>query len=144
MFQQIHRLFSFENLLILLLCLAVGVQIIVITYNNFSGYYVLESVQHFFLRLLRGTTLSLLFSFFLAYPDLFVIQYLNKTCPWGRKIVQRIVFQFFYSIILAVIVSFMFTLFANSIKTYERDLSNVLLNNALIFFSGKYFCNGNT
>jgi sensor histidine kinase YesM len=132
-FRQIHRLFSFKKLLVLLFCLSVGIQIIVITYNNYSGYYVLESMQHFFLRLLRGTLLSLLFSFFIAYTDLFMIQYLNKICPWGRKIVQRVAFQFVASIVLAVIISFIFTLFAHSLKAYERDLSNVLLNNALIF-----------
>lgn len=132
-FRQIHRLFSFKKLLILLFCLSVGVQIIVISYNNYSGYYVLDGVQHFFLRLLRGTSLSLMASFLIAYPDLFMIQYLNRTCPWGRKIVQRVVFQLFYSIILAVLVSLLFTLFAHAIKAYERDLSNVLLNNALIF-----------
>ncbi len=132
-FQQIHRLFSFKKLLILLLFLSVAVQIIVISYNNYSGYYVLGSVQHFFLRLLRGTILSLLASFFIAYPDLFMIQYLNKTCPWGRKIVQRVAIQFVFSIILAVTVSILFTLFAHSIKAYERDLVNVLVNNALIF-----------
>ena len=132
-FRQIHRLFSFKKLLILLISLSVGIQIIVIVYNHFSGYYVLENVQHFFLRLLRGTSLSLLASFFIAYPDLFMIQYLNKSCPWSRKIIQRITFQFFFAIILAVLISILFTLFAHSIKAYERDIMNVLVNNALIF-----------
>ncbi len=132
-FQQIHHFFSFKKLLILLFCLSVCIQIIVISYNHLSGYYILENVQHFLLRLMRGTVLSLLASFLIAYPDLFMIQYLNKTCPWGRKIVQRISFQLVFSIILAVIVSILFTLFAHSINAYERDLVNVLVNNALIF-----------
>ena len=117
----------------LLITLSVGVQIIVINYNNLSGYYVLEGVQHFFLRLLRGTLLSLLASFFIAYPDLFMIQYLNRICPWGKKVIRRVTLQLIFAVVLAIIISTLITLFANSLKTYTEDLMNVLINNALIY-----------
>ena len=117
----------------MLFSLSVCVQIIVISYNHLSGYYVLDSVQHFFLRLLRGTLLSLLASFFIAYPDLLMIQFLNKICPWGKKLIQRIILQLAFAIVLAVVISILITLFANFIKAYTEDLVEVLIYNALIY-----------
>lgn len=133
LFHKIHRLLSFKNLLLLLLTIAIGVQVIVISYNNYSGYYELQNWQHFFLRLLRGSLLGLLAGFLLAYPDLFMIRFLNKTCPWGKKVFQRILFQFIFALVLAVVISMLVTLFANFLKAYTEGLKNVLINNALIY-----------
>jgi len=132
-FKQIHRLFSFKKLLILLLTLSVGVEIIVISYNNYSGFYELDSFRHFILRLLRGSFFSLLASFLIAYPDLFIIRFLNKTFPWGKKVAQRIILQLAFAILVAVIISILVTLFANFIKAYTEDLRLVLFYNALIY-----------
>jgi sensor histidine kinase YesM len=117
----------------MLLSVAVGVQIIVISYNNYSGYYELQSWQHFIVRFLRGTLMSLLAGFLIAYPDLFMIQFLNKISPWGKKVIQRIFLQFLFAIILGVCISTIVTLFANFVQAYTEDLTNVLINNALIY-----------
>jgi sensor histidine kinase YesM len=132
-FNQIHKFFSFSRLLKFILGLAIVVQVIVITYNHFSGYYVLDSFQHFLLRLLRGSLLSVLAGFFIAYPDLYIIRYLNKITPWGKQTLRRIVIQIGTSVIIAVVISMLITLFANWIKAYREDLGSVLLNNALIY-----------
>jgi two-component system LytT family sensor kinase len=133
-FQQIHRLFSFKKLLILLLSLSVGIQIIIITYNNLSGYYVLDGVQHFFQRLLRGTLLSLLSSFLITYPDLFIIQYLNRNYPWGKSILKRIPAQLGFTVLVAALIAVLITALANWIKAYtDDDISKVFITNILIY-----------
>lgn len=132
-FRQIHSYFSFRRLLTLLLALAIGIQLIVISYNHFTGYYVLQGVEHFFLRMLRGSLLSLLAGFLVTYPDLFLIRYLNKKYPWGSAVPLRIALQLGFAVAVAVTVSLMVTLFANFLKPYTEDLGNVLFSNAMIY-----------
>ena len=72
-FKQVNNFFPFNRLLKFLIGLAIGVQIIVILYNHFNGYYILDGYFHFFMRLFRGSLLSLFAGFLIAYPDLFVI-----------------------------------------------------------------------
>ena len=134
MFLKINKeLISYKQLFWLLIILVFAIQINVITYNHFSGYYVLKSFQHFLIRLLRGCALSLIASFFIAYADLIVIQILKSKAPWETKALKRIVIEFSFTLIIAVVFSVCFTLFANSLSPYLHKLSNVLLNNALIF-----------
>lgn len=132
-FNKIHHLFPFKRLLKFILGLAIGIQIIIISYNHLSGYYILDGYMHFFMRLLRGSLLSLLAGFLIAYPDLFFIQYLNKKFPWGRNLFKRISLQICFAIVIAVIISVCITLFANWIKAYTENLRSVLINNALIY-----------
>lgn len=127
------ELISYKQLIWLLIILALIIQINVITYNHFSGYYVLKDFQHFLLRLLRGCVLSLIASFFIAYSDLIVIQFLKSKAPWETKALIRIVIEFSFTLIIAILFSVCFTLFANTLSPYSHKLSNVLLNNALIF-----------
>lgn len=134
MFFKIDReLISYKQLLRLLVVLVVIIQINVITYNHFSGYFVLNNFQHFILRMVRGCVLSLLASFFVAYSDLVVIQFLKSRAPWESKAFIRVVIEFSLSLFIAVLFSVCFTLFANTLSPYSHNLSNVLLNNALIF-----------
>ncbi len=131
--RQIHALFSFRRLLLLILSLAVSVQLIVIIYNHFSGYYVLDDLQHFVFRLLRGITYSVLAGFLISYPDLFFIHFLNRVASWGKKTVKRVVLQVLFSAGLAILISTLITLLAHTVSAYTEDIFNVLLNNALIY-----------
>ncbi|QIA07452.1 sensor histidine kinase [Draconibacterium halophilum] len=131
--QKIHRFFSFKRLFVFLLIFVIGIQLIVISYNHYSGYYSLDGLEHFLIRMFRGTLLSLIAGFLIAYPDLFVIYHLNKKFPWGRKIIPRITIELIAALSIAVIISIVVTMFAHSMKPYKHELSNVLFNNALIY-----------
>lgn len=132
-FRKIHQFYSFRKLIKLLLFLVIGVQLIVISYNHFSGYYILDGYEHFFFRLVRGVSLSFLAGFLIAYPDLVIIRYLNRVYPWGKRIVKRIFLQMISTIIPAVIIALSITLFANFLQPYTEDLGEVLIYNALIY-----------
>lgn len=127
--------FSFKSLLKFIIAFAVLIQIIVITYNHLTAYYVLENWQHFFFRLLRGTVLSSISGFLLAYPDLYFIQQLNKFAEWNKKPVLRIIIQILFVTILAIIISFIVTLFANWLSEYTENFKGVLINNALLYIA---------
>lgn len=134
LFKQINNFFRFNRLLKFLLGVAIGVQIIVILYNHISGYFMLDGYVHFFTRLLRGSLLSLLAGFLIAYPDLFVIQYMNKIAPWGKNGFKRISLQLAFTVCIAAIVATLITLFANWISVYEyHGIASIVLTNILIY-----------
>jgi len=108
-------------------------QLIVILYNDFSGFYPLQSFSHFLLRLLRGVILTIPAAALIAVPDLLIIRWLNNKLPWNSHVAARIAFQFPVSLALAVTVSVLMTLTAHRITPYSEELSLVLLYNALIY-----------
>jgi len=132
-FKKIHNYFSFGRLLRFVLGLAFIIQLVVITYNHFSGYYHLDSYAHFLIRLGRGWSLSIVAGFLVAYPDLMVIRKLNTFLPWGKKVVRRVSVQIGFAIVIAVTVSVLITIIAHLISPYREELSGVLINNALIY-----------
>jgi len=131
--KKIHSIFPLRRLFLLLLGLAVVIQIIIISYNHLSGYYILDGYQHFLLRLLRGTLLSLLAGFLIAYPDLYIIHYLNKVAPWGEKLLGRVSVQISFAITISIVISTAITLFANWLSPYTEEFRGVLISNALIY-----------
>lgn len=133
LFRKIHNYFSFGRLLRFVLSLAFVIQLVVITYNHFSGYYHLESYAHFLIRLGRGWSLSVLAGFLVAYPDLIVIRKLNIILPWGKKVVRRVAIQTGLAIAIAITISVVITLFAHILSPYREEITGVLINNALIY-----------
>jgi len=113
--------------------MAIGVQIIVLSYNHFSGYNPIESPTHFLVSLLFGSLLSIIAGFLIAIPDLLIIGFLNHYFSWNTKVLNRIIIQICLSILLAVFISTLISLFSNFIRPYSDGLINVLISNALIF-----------
>lgn len=132
--KQVNSFFPFKRLLKFLIGLSIGVQLVVILYNHISGYYLLDGYGHFFMRLLRGSLLSLLAGFLIAYPDLLVIRYMNKIAPWGKNVIKRVPLQLGLTVIIATIIATAITLFANWIKAYtDHDVASIVITNILIY-----------
>lgn len=132
-FENIHKFFPFSKLLRFVLWMAIVVQLIVIPYNHFSGYHVLFSFSELIFRLIRGIIYSVIAGFAIAYPDLLVIQHLNKNYPWDKSVVKRVFIQFLLMLLISVAVSSLITIIAHWIYSYRQGLQNVLLNNILIY-----------
>jgi PAS domain S-box-containing protein len=132
-FKQIHKIFPFSKLFKLVLGMALVLQMIVITYNHFSGYHELNNFTEFTMRVIRGIIYSTIAGFAIAYPDLFVIQYLNKNFQWSKNALKRIAFQITLMVVIAVTVSSLLTTFAHWVSSYRQGLQNVLFNNLLIY-----------
>ena len=130
--KEINRLFPFQKLFNMLLGLSFVLQFVIILYNHFSGYFVLESTTHFFGRLFFGTLLSIAGAFLMAYPDLFFIQYLNRKFPWGKQLFQRVVLQFVFTLVVGTLASLLITLTSHFLGRYTNDLYYVFFYNALI------------
>jgi sensor histidine kinase YesM len=125
-------LIPFGKLFRTLLGIAFSLQVIIITYNHFTGYVEVNTPDHFIFRLLWGTLLSLIGAFLLAYPDLFIIRYLNRAFPWNKRLVGRILLQLNLAIILAVVVSICITVVSHLFSTYNEGIGPVLIQNGLI------------
>lgn len=134
-FMQIHRFFPFGKLFRFLLGMTVAVQLIVIGYNHYTGYHLIPGVDYFLFRLFRGTTLSLVAAFFLAYPNLFLIRYLHNVAPWSKTIFKRLIIQLVFSVLTASIISLSFTFTANLLTPYSEDFKGVIISNILIFIA---------
>lgn len=132
-FKQIHKIFPFNKLFKLVLGMALVLQLVVITYNHFSGYHELNDFTEFILRVLRGIIYSTVAGFAIAYPDLFVIQYLNKNFQWSKNALKRITIQLTLMVVIAVTISSLLTTFAHWVSSYRQGLPNVLFNNLLIY-----------
>ncbi|MEE4284773.1 MAG: PAS domain S-box protein [Mariniphaga sp.] len=113
--------------------MAVIVQLIVITYNHFTGYHELHGLNAFFLRVIRGIFYSMVAGFALSYADLLVIQYLNKKFQWREGALKRAFIQFALMFLIAATVSSLLTTFAHWVNNYPQGLQNVLFNNMLIY-----------
>lgn len=129
---NIHTLMPFDKLFKLLLGFAFILQLVIITYNQLSGYYAVSEPAYFISRLFMGTLLSLVAAFLIAYPDLYVIRYMNRRFPWGRKIFQRILIQLSLTLLIALIGSSLITAFSHLINPYKEDFLSVMITNGLI------------
>lgn len=129
-----NRYFSFLQLFRFLALFSLVIQLVVISYNHFSGYFILDDFRHFIFKLIIGTGLSIVAAFLMVYPDLWMIRFLNSFATWNKKVFIRIVLQAGFIIIIASIIAIIFTIFSNWLFAYYRDsLQNVIINNILIF-----------
>lgn len=132
-FNKIHRLFPFGKLFKLVLGMAVVLQLVIISYNHFTGYHPLSGYGEFIVRVIRGIVYSIIAGFAIAYPDLLIIRQMNKKYPWGEGAFKRAFIQTVLMLIIAVSVSTLLTLFAHWVSNYPQGLANVLFNNMLIY-----------
>lgn len=130
--QQLNLLFPFNKLFKLLLAIALGVQLAIITYSHFSGYYIINNFANLFIRVLVGSSFMLIAEFVVTIPNLIVIRLLNQHFQWNSRSISRITIQFALTIIIALFGSTIITLFVNWVSTYKEDLGSVLVVNALI------------
>lgn len=130
---NINKLIPFNKLFKLLLGFAFVLQLVIITYNQLSGYYAVSEPAHFISRLFLGTLLSLVAAFLIAYPDLYIIRYMNRSFPWSRKIFNRILLQLSLAILIALLGSSLITTFSHLINPYKEAFHSVMITNGLIF-----------
>jgi two-component system, LytTR family, sensor kinase len=94
-FNKIHRLFPFGKLFKLVLGMAVVLQVVIISYNHFTGYHPLNGFDEFTARVVRGIIYSMIAGFAIAYPDLLIIRYMNQKHPWGKGAFKTGIFSDF-------------------------------------------------
>jgi len=122
----------FSKLFKLLLGFSFILQLAIITYNYLNGVFEVNEPGHFVIRLFIGTLLSLAAAFMIAYPDLFIIRYMNRSFPWSRKTFRRILIQTGLTLLVAIAGSSLITAFSHLINPYNEGLFSVMVTNGLI------------
>ena len=115
-----------------ILLLALLVQLIIISYNYFSGYIQIDSVANFVTRIVIGTSFSFVFALLLVFLDLQIINRLDKLFPLPHKLIARIPAELVFSVIAGVIIGSLVTIIAGTLMPYEDGLVKNIINNSLI------------
>ena len=130
--RSIHSIIPLKTILWLLLAIAVSIQIVLISYNHFTGFYTIATLPEFAGRFLWGTFLSFVAAFLLAYPNLFLIRFLDEKYPWATSGVQRIFIQAFLTLLTGLIIGFLITTASHLINRYAEDLVRVYVFNMIV------------
>jgi len=88
--RNLHQIIPFEKLFKLLVLFSITLQVIIISYNHLSGFFHLTGVRDFLARLIFSSVLTTIAAFLIAYPNLFVIRYLNRHFSWNKRIIERV------------------------------------------------------
>lgn len=121
-----------KNTVLAILLLAFFVQLIIITYNYFTGYIVVPNIGNYFLRLLIGTSFSFVFALALVYIDLQIISRLDKTFPLPQKLFPRIPSEFLLAVLAGTVIGSLVTLIAGTLMPYADGMLKNVINNSLI------------
>ena len=115
-----------------ILLLALLVQLIIISYNYFSGYIQIDSVANFVTRIVIGTSFSFVFALLLVFLDLQIINILDKFFPPPHKLIARIPAELVLSLLAGVIIGSLVTIIAGTLMPYDDGLVKNIINNSLI------------
>ncbi len=137
-FKKLHSHISFTKLLKILLLIAIGMQLIVVSQMYFFRAEMFEDSIALIIRLFRGIVLSFFAGIILSYPDLALIRYLNKKFPWKKKMVKRFIIQFPIAVIGGILITPVIVIPAGLIFSMEYDFQTNL-NNAYYLIILSFF-----
>ncbi len=131
--RDVHELIPFRNLFKLVFGFAVSIQVIIILVNHLTGFFELNSVFHFMSRVFFGSILSLIATFAVVYPDLFVIKFLNEKVGWHGKVFVRVIFQFILTVLIGGGIAVTITYLSHVLNPYRDGLLINMSYNVMIF-----------
>ncbi|MDP3398022.1 MAG: histidine kinase [Bacteroidales bacterium] len=127
------RPFSARSVLMLLVVSSFILQLVVLSYNHYTGFVLIDSWEELFTRLTINTTICAIAGTVIVIFNISCIRYLNRTIPWSHNILKRVSAQLSFTIASAVFISTLTTFFSNYfIHEYEENLVEVLIINGII------------
>lgn len=121
-----------KNVTITIFLVALFVQLIIISYNYFTGYIEINNISNFFIRLIIGTSFSFVFALFLVILDLILINNLDKKFPLPQKLVPRIPLELIFAVVIGILIGTATTVVAGTLMPYDDGLFKNVINNSLI------------
>lgn len=111
---------------------ALFIQLLIITYNHYTGLIYVSGILNFVVRLAIGTFFSTLFGLLLVYIDLMFINPLDKILPLPEKLFARIPAEVLIALVSGALLGMVLTTTSHIIFTYEDGLQVNLIKNGLI------------
>lgn len=127
-----RNIVSVKGLTGIILGLSFFIQLIIILYTHFTGYYVNKNLFHFSVRWIISGVVSAFMMWIIVYADTLFIRFLNKRFPWHSGIFKRILVQFASALIPAILIVTLVTFVMDLISRYSDDLNRVMIYNAMI------------
>lgn len=121
-----------KNTILAILLLALLVQLIIISYNYFTGHIQIDSIANFITRVTIGTSFSFVFALLLVFLDLQIINNLDKLFPLPQKLIARIPAELVLSVLAGSIIGSLVTFIAGTLMPYVDGLLKNIINNSLI------------
>ncbi len=121
-----------KKILLSVFVFAVLIQLLLITYNQYTGYIQVPDLSNFLTRWITGIVFSTIFGLGLLYFDLIFINLLDNKVTWEKNIPLRLATEFFLTVVVGAIFGLGITLFANFIFPYREPLNEVIITNILI------------
>lgn len=121
-----------KTTILIIISAALFIQLLIITYNHYTGFINLTGVLDFLIRLTIGTTISSLFGLLIVFIDLQIINLFDKLLPIPEKLYKRIPVEILVSSIAGAFVGIILTLFANLLFPYSENFYQVVITNFLI------------
>ena len=118
--------------ILLIVLFAVFIQLIIISYNMFTGYIQVESITNFLIRLFIGTAFTSVFGLLIIFMDLQIINTLDRIFPLPKRLTGRFPSEFILIIVSGIFVGSIVTLISNALMPYDDGLKKNLINNSLI------------
>ena len=130
--QNFNSFFPLRRLLNFVLIISFSIQLILIVYNHFTGFSVITGFFHLLVKLIYGTSLTIIGGLLVTIADLMVIRYLNMRFTWAVKPFPRILIQFAFSTLIAITGTSIITVISHYISPYRDGLLALLWLNGLI------------
>lgn len=107
-------------------------EMIIILYNQYTGFIKINSVANFIARLIIGGTIASLICVLFIYTGSFIINLLDARYSWEKGIFRRLIIEFFLALLSGMVVAAGLTLLVNIIMPYRESLSDTLITNIII------------
>src|SRR6056297_551947 len=130
--RSLHSVIPLKTILWLLLVMAVSIQVVLISYNHFTGFYSITGLSELITRFLKGTFLSFIAAFFLAYPNLLLIRFLDNRYPWSESGVRRVLTEVLFTLLIGLFIGFLITTASHFMNAYTEDLTRVYVFNMIV------------
>ena len=130
--RSLHSVIPLKTILWLLLVMAVSIQVVLISYNHFTGFYSITGLSELISRFLKGSFLSFIAAFFLAYPNLFLIRFLDNRYPWSESGVRRVLTEVLFTLLIGLLIGFLITTASHFMNAYTEDLTRVYVFNMIV------------
>lgn len=121
-----------KNTFIVITTAALFIQILIITYNHFSGLIYVTGITNFIVRISAGTIFSSIFGLIIVYIDLQIRNILDKYFPLPEKLYLRIPAEIIAAMSAGILVGALLTVISNIIFPYSDGLKVNIIKNALI------------
>ena len=107
-------------------------QVIIILYNNMTGFVPLSGFLNFVVRVAFGTALSFPVAVAAVAVDMLLIRRMEQVLSWQPHIIMRALIEAIMAVVAGALLGVTLTVLAHALSPYREGLLKSAINNAII------------